>query len=80
MAATIVREPEPKSSTTHDMRDGDVAVITGSHYKDTLVVRRGDDLFRLNKESGHGWTGFCRPGNQYPFQVRILKPGTVIRL
>jgi hypothetical protein len=69
---------------SHDMKDGDVGVITewseNNHYIGRIVQRFGQDMVALGMNSRKGWCGWFTMACQKDCRVRLLQSGDVLEV
>jgi hypothetical protein len=70
---------------SHDMKDGDVGVITAwgenSHYIGRVVQRYGKSLVAIGMGTSGGWFDwFQMTERQEACRVRLLQPGDVLEV
>lgn len=78
-------DKQPNDVPLSEMKDGDIAIITGwtyAHYIGHIVQRYGDHLIVLGQPIGKGWTDmFKGTATIYSeLRVEILKPGTKLEI
>ena len=68
----------------NQMLDGQIGVIhewqTNRCTEGNVVQRYGDILIRLGKWSGHGYSSICKCSGDCPARIRLLAPGSTIRI
>ena len=79
-----VTKVEPESINAHDMKDGDIGVITkwgryGSGSVGKVIQRYKDILIALGSDSGQSYTSFFTGPTSASYQVMLIQRGDQLR-
>ena len=76
MGVRLLTHERSQRTEMRDLRDGQLAIVLDSNYKDTIVQRNGNNATAIGKSCGNGWTDV----HKNTLLVRILEAGELIEI
>jgi len=76
MGVRLLTHERPQRTEMRDLRDGQLAIVLDSRYKDTIVQRNGDNAIAIGQSRGNSWTDI----QKNTLLVRILEAGELIEI